>query len=160
MRYLNYILGLILHSVILLLAYVPLYMHCIDLGLYATYPIIILFWLLSINEILLAITPPSVMVLPVCSFTVSIIIGLFMTNIYPWIHPFLIIGSFIFVFGLLIQFLINLVWITSIISIIPSSNRQFISTILFEKLEREKSFDLKSISLTIMFWINLPNQII
>ena len=109
MRYMHAMLGLILHCVLILLAYVPLFIRCIDVGLHDTYPVIFIFWLLSLNEILLSITPPSVMVLPACSFMFSMVFGLFMTNLFPWIYPFLILGLFIFVLGVLLQFLITLV---------------------------------------------------
>lgn len=110
MRYLNTVLGLLLHVILILLAYVPLFVRCIDSGLQDTYPVIVLFSLLSLNEILLSITPPSVMVLPVCTFTYSMVIGFFITQVFPWIYPFLIMGLFIFVLGLLLQFVITLVW--------------------------------------------------
>lgn len=109
MRYLNTVLGLLLHVILILLAYVPLFVRCIDSGLQDTYPVIVLFSLLSLNEILLSITPPSVMVLPVCTFTYSMVIGFFITQVFPWIYPFLIMGLFIFVLGLLLQFVITLV---------------------------------------------------
>ncbi|MFX1518543.1 MAG: hypothetical protein ACFFCD_01265 [Promethearchaeota archaeon] len=109
MRYLNTVLGLLLHSVLILIAYMPIFERCIATGFYDTYPVVILFWLLSLNETLLAITPPSVMILPVCSFAFSIVIGLFITQMFPWIYPFLILGLLIFVLSLFLQFLITLI---------------------------------------------------
>lgn len=109
MRYLNALSGLLLHFLLILLAYAPLFVRCMNTRLYEIYPVIILFLFLSLNEMLLAITPPSVMVLPVCSFIFSIIIGLLITQIYPWIYPFMILGLFVFVLGLILQFLITLI---------------------------------------------------
>jgi len=110
MRYMNTLLGLVLHCVLILLAYTPLFIRCFNVGLHNTYPIIILFWLMSFNEMLLAVTPPSVIVLPVCSFMFSIVFGLFMTQLFPWIYPFLLLAFFIFVLSLFLQFLITLIW--------------------------------------------------
>jgi len=109
MRYLNAVLGLILHGVIIILAYIPLFVRCLNLGFRDTYPVLILFWLLSLNELLLAITPPSVLVLPVCLFSFSMVIGFFFTHIFPWVYPFLVFGFILFVLGLLLQFLITLI---------------------------------------------------
>jgi len=109
MRYLNVVLGLILHGVIILLAYIPLFVLCLKLGFHDTYPVLLIFWLLSLNELLLSITPPSVLVLPVCSFSFSMVIGFFFTHLFPWIYPFLVFGVILFVLGLLLQFLITLI---------------------------------------------------
>jgi len=108
MRYFNAMLGLILHSLLIVIAYSPLFMHCGDLGFNKAYPVIIIFWILSINELLLAVTPPSVMILPVCSFSFSMVIGILTAQFFSWIYPFLVIGLLIFVLGLFLQFLINL----------------------------------------------------
>lgn len=109
MRYLNTILGLIIHSLLILFAYAPLFMLFGDLRFNEIYPVIILFWILSINEIFLAVTPSSVMILPVCSFSFTMIIGFIISHTFPWIYPFLIIGLLFFVLGVFLQFLITLI---------------------------------------------------
>lgn len=108
MRYFNAMFGLILHSLLIVIAYAPLFMYCSDLGFNKANPVVILFLVFSINELLLALTPPSVLILPVCSFSFSMIIGIFIAQFFSWIYPFLIIGLLIFVLGLFLQFLINL----------------------------------------------------
>jgi len=108
MRYFNAMLGLILHSLLIVIAYAPLFIHCGDLGFNKAYPVLFLFWILSINELLLAVTPPSVMVLPVCSFSFIMVIGISIAQFFSWIYPFLIIGLLIFILGLFLQFLVNL----------------------------------------------------
>lgn len=108
MRYFNAMLGLLMHCLLIVIAYAPLFMYCSDFAFNKAYPVIILFWVFSINELLLALTPSSVMILPVCSFSFSMIIGFFIALFFSWIYPFLIIGLLIFVLGLFLQFLVNL----------------------------------------------------